>query len=90
MTSREETMNEIIEEVKKEMKLGYVPVKPMELAIKKEKQRILGLINEIFSEGWFMYFQTTYGLDDMNVTDEMMEEIFKKIKELETKLEDEN
>jgi len=41
-------MNNIIEEVKQELKLGYVPKKPMELAIKKERERILKRLEKIF------------------------------------------
>ena len=35
----------IIEEVKAELRLSYVPIKPMELAIQKERERILKLID---------------------------------------------
>jgi len=36
---------EIIKQVKEELGLSYVPTEPMELAIKKERERIIGKID---------------------------------------------
>ncbi len=45
------------------------------------------LVDEVFTDGWFMYFQTTYGVDDKQINEDMMEEIEKKIKLLKKNLE---
>jgi hypothetical protein len=43
-------------------------------------------IEEVFSEGWFNYFNTQYGVDDFQTNEEMIGDIDKKIKELKTSL----
>ncbi len=44
---------------------------------------------EVFSEGFFMYFQTTYGVDNMKINEKMIEDINKKVKELVNSLSNE-
>jgi len=52
------------------------------------KAKVIKWIDEVFSEGWFNYFHTNYGVDDMDANDKMIEDIDKKVKELKQKLKE--
>ena len=51
-----------------------------------KKDKVITLIDEIFSEGFFNYFHTTYGTDNMNLNEEMIKDISDKVKELKRKV----
>ena len=44
------------------------------------------MIDEVFTEGWFNYFHTTYGVDDMNFNEKMMGDIEKKLEQLKEQI----
>ena len=48
---------------------------------------VVELIEEIFTEGWFNYFHTTYGTDNENTNEKMINDIDKKIVELKDLIE---
>ncbi len=48
----------------------------------EERNRILKVLECTFTEGWWHYFNTTYGVDDTNVNEEMLGDIDRKITQL--------
>ena len=54
----------------------------LECYIEKQKKRIDRIFDEVFSEGCFNYFHTTYGSNDNNINEEMHNDLDKKLNEL--------
>lgn len=50
--------------------------------LRTERKRVLRLLENTFTEGWWSYFNVTYGLDDMKINEEMMADIDRKITQL--------
>ncbi len=51
------------------------------------RKKVSDVIEKVFSEGWFNYFNTTYGSDDTNYNEKMIGDVEKKLKELKKELE---
>ena len=51
-----------------------------------DKNKIDKIFDEVFSEGFFNYFHTTYGTNDMNINEQMHNDLDKKLNELKKRL----
>ncbi len=49
---------------------------------KEERERILEVMSNTFTEGWWSYFNTTYGVDDIKINEEMLGDIDRKITQM--------
>ncbi len=51
-------------------------------------EKIIKIIEEVFSEGFFNYFHTTYATDNKDSNEQMIEDLNLKIKDLKKRIND--